>query len=215
MVELISMMMMGVVAGGLGQPAGSGSPQVRGGEPAGLVPIDPNTSDASLLGLSFRQMKVDLRRPTGFDRVYRLPRAGLGAGGFGGGTGVERAQRYARVSGGLAAVFPRSEYVQVNEAGDSVAVVPPDTRWVIGDLKFENAEVPLPLPALNGVRRTAGLWVARGSDSRVDRRGGAMWEPVVAPGGVGAPTMMTDEGFRVRRVGALMEAARGSPVRGG
>ncbi len=178
-----------------GQPAGSGRGPVRGGEPAGLVPVDPNTSDASPLGLSFRQLRLDFRRPTDFDRVYRL-------------TGIDGKPKFARISGGLAAVFPRSRYVQINEQGDSVAVVPADTRWIIGSLAPVQEAIPSLVPAWNRVDRLASSGVARVSDLRVDR---ARWDVgTLSPGLSSAPTMLTDDRFRGRRVADLLMRAAGA-----
>lgn len=193
---LLGAILFGLVGMASGQPVGQ--PPIRGGEPAGLVPVDPNTSDVSPLGLSFRQLRLDFRRPMDFDRVYRL-------------RGADGRPKYARMSGGLTAVFPRSRYVQVNEQGDSVAVVPPDTRWIIGALTPASAPVMELVPAWNRVDRFADSGVLRAADLRVDR---ARWEPTAWNQGVAErPSMLTDETYRGRRVADLLAAALGSPGR--
>ncbi|MFT5424430.1 MAG: hypothetical protein ACI89L_002225 [Phycisphaerales bacterium] len=77
--------------------------------------VDPGWADASAINDSLRLVPVDLRTPTGFDRVFRLPT-------------VVGGQMFARMDGGLTAVFPRSEY------GFGQALIPAGTTWYIGAL---------------------------------------------------------------------------------
>ncbi|MFG0305352.1 MAG: hypothetical protein ACF8Q5_03965 [Phycisphaerales bacterium JB040] len=83
--------------------------------PPGWTPIDPATADADPLAASSRLLPADLRTPTDFDRVYRLPTV----------TGPEL---FARIDRGLTAVFQRSDY------RPSGASVPAGTTWYIGPL---------------------------------------------------------------------------------
>lgn len=77
--------------------------------------VDPGRADASALSDSLRLVPIDLRTPTAFDRVFRLPT-------------VVGGEMFARIDGGLTAVFPRSEY------GFGQALIPAGTTWYIGAL---------------------------------------------------------------------------------
>jgi hypothetical protein len=90
-----------------------------------LEPIDPGHSDVGPLGTSTRSIPVDMRSPTGFDGVFRVPGSAAGVG-----TIDVPDERYARVSGGLAAVFPRSSYVDGKKG--RYAMVPAGTIYYIG-----------------------------------------------------------------------------------
>lgn len=83
--------------------------------PPGLTPVDPASADADALATSLRLVPVDLRTPSDFDRVYRLPVV----------TGPEL---FARIDRGLTAVFPRSHYL------GSTSLIPAGTTWYIGPL---------------------------------------------------------------------------------
>lgn len=89
----------------LAQPAGSA-----------LEPIVAGDGDEMHLSDSLRMAPADLRLGTGFDQLYRLPREG--------------GDMFARVDGGLTAVFPRSNYLFTPYG--AVPTVPADTVWVIG-----------------------------------------------------------------------------------
>ncbi len=83
----------------------------------GLRPIEAGSLDSSPLAGSMQLLPIDLRLPTGFDQVYRVE------------TGHGPA--FARMNGGLRAVFPRSEY-GLGQSGVE-AQIPAGTTWVIGD----------------------------------------------------------------------------------
>lgn len=82
-------------------------------------PVDQGFADTNPLSASTRVLQRDLRAPSGFDRVYRL---------YGSGSG----EMYARASGGLTAVFPRSAYRSTSRG--IVAEVPAGTVYYIGKL---------------------------------------------------------------------------------
>lgn len=86
-----------------------------------LDPVDPGVADTGPLSVSERLMPADLRVPTAFERVYRL-------------TGKQDG-RFARVSGAITAVFPRSQYVRT-EYGD-VPEIPTGTIFYIGGVPGE------------------------------------------------------------------------------
>lgn len=80
--------------------------------------LDQGINDIGPLGTSLRQVPLDLRVPSGFDRVYELP--GL--------PGAE--PTFARFDGGVAALFSRSDYAAT--ANGPLALIPPGTVFVIG-----------------------------------------------------------------------------------
>ncbi|MEM7628533.1 MAG: hypothetical protein AAF356_03825 [Planctomycetota bacterium] len=81
--------------------------------------VDQGLSDVGPLGTSLRQVPLDLRLPSGFDRVYELP-----------GRSISGERRFARFDGGVAALFARSDYLAT--ANGPLALIPPGTVFVIG-----------------------------------------------------------------------------------
>jgi hypothetical protein len=109
-------------------------------QPAGgLQAVEPGSEDVGPLRISARMLPGDLRAPTAFERVYRVP---------GGVTGVAAVEgdRYARISGGLTAVFPHSQYLQTTK--QTFALIPSGTVFYIGGLPERPATSPA-LPAAN------------------------------------------------------------------
>lgn len=91
-----------------------------------LQTVDPRHDDVGPLALSLRDLQPDLRQPTGFEKVYRI-----------GQRSPNGDDRFARVSGALAAVFNRSEYtrVQRRNGGSAIRVdVPAGTIYYIGGI---------------------------------------------------------------------------------
>ncbi len=88
--------------------------------------VDQGFEDAGPLTTSLKLTPVDLRQPTGFDRVYEV-KIPVGPYGQGGTKSV-----YVRSSGGLNAVFPQSVYTPTPYG--VVAELPPGTVFHIGDL---------------------------------------------------------------------------------
>ncbi len=126
---------VGVPAAAATRPA---SPPATEASPR-LTPVEPGTRDASPLGASLRRLDLDLRVPTGFDRVYAVtpPAAldaglGLDAGLLVGGSSFSNvgAHWFARMSGGLMALFPRSTYTPTPEG--VVTDVPAGTVYFLG-----------------------------------------------------------------------------------
>jgi len=85
----------------------------------GLRPVDPGYADVSALSNSLKVPAIDLRQPTDFTGVYHAPEH-IGDNMF------------VRFSGGIAAVFHKSEYIDVGGVG--VPVVAPGTQYYIGGL---------------------------------------------------------------------------------
>jgi hypothetical protein len=104
------------------QPLREGSP-VRRVEPTAaagpmrdpLVLVDQGREDVGALGTSLRMEGVDMRLPTGFQRVYRVP---------------GRDDLLMRGNGALFAIFPESVYRATRNG--RVAVAPPGTVYSIG-----------------------------------------------------------------------------------
>jgi hypothetical protein len=80
-----------------------------------LQPVDQSVEDTSPLSASLRETQVDLRQPSGFQQVYRVP---------------GRDDLYMRISGGLIAVFPQSVYSR--QRGGQRPLIPPGTMFYIG-----------------------------------------------------------------------------------
>ncbi|MCE2882955.1 MAG: hypothetical protein LW636_11455 [Planctomycetaceae bacterium] len=80
-----------------------------------LEMLEPGLDDIGPVRLSTRFMPYDMRLPTGFDRVYRVPGSD---------------DLVMRGSGALFAVFPRSVYART--ARGSVPLAPPGTVFHIG-----------------------------------------------------------------------------------
>ncbi|MBY0311055.1 MAG: hypothetical protein K2W85_03200 [Phycisphaerales bacterium] len=97
--------------------------------PEGWQMIDAGRADRGPLATSARRVPIDLRVPLSFDRVYRVPGSTTGVQVPGAAAGEEL---YARISGGLTAVFPRSDYVSTKRG--PAALIPPGTIFYIGAL---------------------------------------------------------------------------------
>jgi len=163
--------------------------------------VDPGRADASALNDSLRLVPIDLRTPTGFDRVFRLPTVVGGA-------------VFARMDGGLTAVFPRSEY----DPGGPV--IPAGTTWYIGALPTSVFGVGRDRPRGVFHNRIPRGGVARTSTSRLELRLDTSADPISLPDGfetalrpVRNPLMpWSGELERGARVSDLLHrAARASP----
>lgn len=84
-------------------------------DPRDLVRLDAGRQDTGPLAWSTRVFPTDLRAPMGFEHVYRDPSS---------------ESSLVRISGGLAATFPRSQY-DVSRYG-TVPVIPAGTVFRIG-----------------------------------------------------------------------------------
>jgi len=118
---------------------GPARPDPANAAPARFTPVEPGSRDVSPLNTSLRRLDVDLRVPTGFDRVYAVsPQPGVGSafnvdGGvsLGGASLSDLGVRwFARMSGGLIALFPRSTFTPTPEG--LLTDVPPGTVYFLG-----------------------------------------------------------------------------------
>lgn len=167
-----------------------------------LKAVDPNVGDRGPLATSFREASLDLRQPTNFDRVYRVP-------------GNE--ERFMRASGALYAVFPRSIYVQTRSG--SIATIPDGTVFYIGAPSFLNASPSERAPSRALAMRQENLYrVENRIDSTADSLDparGRRLHPV--PGRAhrfsnqervaSQPTIINDPGYRAARLRGLMKQA--------
>jgi len=164
---------------------------------SGLRPVDAGRADVGPTSVSFRQIQTDFRRPLDFEQVFEL------ASG-----------RFARKSGAVTAVFPRSSYVLRGD-GSVGAAVPADTRFVIGRA-IEPVAPSRAAPSANiaplAVSTGATTAADRRADHRVARGTFAMPRPALplAVGATVAPRgMLTSEAYRVNRIGELLADAAG------
>lgn len=191
----------------------AGKPDPRSANPgmsAGLRPVEANVGDTGALSTSPRELRVDLRQAAGFDRVYQLPWR-MGTGGLG------RPGDFVRFDSGVAAVFPRSQYVMT--AYGPATAVPAGTTFYIGRLPesvLQSGNLPRAQSSLLRVDRGVRL-SARGEQptmsrplqavsTRVDRRVAAeTGKPRTEP----APpaTLMTDTKVREDWIDRLGSAA--------
>jgi hypothetical protein len=93
-----------------------------------LTPIEQGIDDADPLAVSLRVLRPDYRLSTNFERIYE---ARLDPRVFGPQLAANADQTFlVRFAGGVAAVFPKSEYVKYR--GLNYAKVPPGTVFSIG-----------------------------------------------------------------------------------
>ncbi|MBX3407876.1 MAG: hypothetical protein KF869_14040 [Phycisphaeraceae bacterium] len=193
-----------LVAGLVVAAAWGVQPGTRPVDSRGLKRLDQGYEDIDPLRASLRMQPVDLRMPLDFDAVYSLP--GRGA-----------TDRLVRMSGALAAVFPRSEYVAM-ERGVRV-LVPANTVFYIGSLPAGEEEAPRVVApgsaaaradlgradsAADGLARTQDVSIAafaNDAGAKSDARA-ALRAPATAGRGI-----MNDEGYRAARVRQLLETA--------
>ena len=179
-------------------------------DPEPIERLDAGVSDVGPLSLSLRDMQVDLRHPTGFDRVYRAP---------------GRDDLFMRVYGGLYAVFPRSLYAPTS-MGD-LALIPDGTTFYIGAPSMDVLATPEPtIPLATGslhvvpqdlpdhreqstgapteerVRQT--MWRA---DPNYGGRAEARRLREPAEEETVRPAIVSDEAYRARRMEELMRRA--------
>lgn len=181
------------------------SPALRAEPP--LEPVTQGTSDANPLAAPANIQPLDLRLPLGFDRVFRVVEPGRSM----------LNQRYARSSGAITAVFPRSQYTPTRDG--VIPEIPAGTIFYIGGLPDDPFSSPPPeiRPGPTYVDRSVRTvpnaaepvapsrkTLPRSAD-RVARR-----ELIERPGPV---SIMTDEGFRQARACELIDrAAKVSPA---
>ena len=162
--------------------------------------VEQGLGDLGPTTMSLRDLQLDLRAPTGFESVYEVDRANpYGA------PGERSTPMFMRMSGGVAAVFPRSVYLQGK--GGLLPQIPPDTVFYIGGLPktFSTGAHKAALPR-------AGNWMDLSVNTAVREEGadeaGTPPAPSVEHALTPQPSMFDDEEFRKYRVARLLDAAR-------
>lgn len=188
-----------------GQPGPGTQPPARG-SPSQPRPVEQGVGDLNPLQISNRLEPLDLRRPTGWERVYRLN----GVPGRDGGRGL-----FARFDGGIAAVFPWSSYESTRRG--AVATVPAGTKYYIGVLPESLTEAKPaeePEASFNYLDRSARagqperpvqfIETAQQNSARPALRTGGTVEPSAPPAG---PSIWTSEAYRRARLEELLARA--------
>jgi hypothetical protein len=178
-----------------------------------LKSLDQSVEDTGPLSRSFRVPPTDLRGPSGFQQVYRVP-------------GQE--ELLMRGSGELFAVFPYSSYLPTRRG--LVPTIPAGTVFYIGLPMEPNFPPPVGAARVNGQPPAArtlppdrAQYDQRISTQRHDQVESRVPEDVavMAPpalsrptreaqtrfGGEPAATVLTDETYRAQRIGELLSEA--------
>lgn len=154
--------LVAIAAGALAMPIGAiaaAAPPRPGYSPHTLDPstfrrVDQLHADTDPLRMSLRELSVDLRTSDDFSSVYLIPgRSPHGAD-----------DRFARRSGGITAVFPRSIYA-ASGAG-VIPVIPPGTVFYLDGVP---AQQPWDLIGQGGMG-TAGATPRGGSEADASQR---------------------------------------------
>ena len=114
-----------------------------------LNSVEANVGDLGPLSRSLRSLGADLRQPTNFDRVYRVP---------------GQDDRFMRINGGLYAVFERSLYAPTRDG--IVSLIPGGTVFYIGRPSF------LRDVEQESVEEENGMLDKRSHSNRLDTRTG-------------------------------------------
>lgn len=187
---------------GLLGSAAPGMQPVRPIDSRDLVRLDQTRQDTGPLSTSLLMQPTDLRVPLDFEDVYRIG----GPRGDG--------ERLARISGGLAAVFPRSTY-RVTSKGVQ-AQVPPGTVFYLGSLPAEPASASRVSPVAAAMFANTRASTTAPASARIGRHEPAM--AVRTQSQIRQDVsdrdlegcIMTDEAYRGARVRALLETAAAS-----
>lgn len=174
-------------------------------EPTTPQRVEQMVGDVGPLGTSLRELSTDLRVPTSFDAVYRLPRGVAGIGGIGG------QPQLARVNGAVIAVFPRSVYDWTDNGPR--ADVPPGTVYYIGSMPRAIAAIHAPGPTHVSLAAdmSADRVAATGVSTTAEQ--GRTQTPSAAPTLLAAADrsrvlcVFTDEEFCAARVKQILEKA--------
>ncbi|MGP1272787.1 MAG: hypothetical protein ACTS22_05595 [Phycisphaerales bacterium] len=142
-------------------------------------PVDQGVDDVAPDRVSQRQVQVDQRAPSGFDRVYEI-------------VGPDGKRSFVRVSGAVYALFDQSWY---EDSG--IAIVPPGTRFGIGTPPALTAASTERSPAPNAVSLRADGSIPRSPDRA----------PRSEAYSVGVPSIFGNELYRRVRITQLLHAA--------
>lgn len=169
-----------------------------------LERVEEIWGDAGPLNESLRQLPLDMRRPSGFEHLYRVPGS---------------QNLLTRMDGSLAAVFPRSVYS--SSASGVVPVIPPGTVFYVGGLpdtsrdrwasgqwgggQLGSATMFEPHPQRSPIDRTLAIYTPRVRMPHVGRRSTTTTRPVRSEP---IPTIWSDEFYRRDRIKHLLGVVR-------
>jgi hypothetical protein len=181
--------------------------------------VEQGVEDLGPMGTSMRQASTDLRQPSGFDVVYRVPGSSRGVGGF---FTSPAGERLARVDGAITAVFSRSEYVETKKG--TKTPIPANTVFYIGHSPLldlpdtaaphersvnavlnaydSQASTMAAAPVRNGAQ-LADMRVHEGADAYFQEPARSLKPDEPAP----AANVFTDEQFRQARIRTLLMSA--------
>ncbi len=211
---VMSVMTLAAVAHAQSEVRNDGTVVIRG---VPMRPVEAGLADVGPLSTSQRLMRADLRAPTGFERVYQVEGA---VGPF----SNLRPSYFVRMDAGVTAVFPTSIYSESQRGLE--AAIPPGTIFSIGGpietlFGFRRGDRPravegvTPVALLRAADRRAGARAGDPTTGQREARPGAAERPATdAPQRAetpenAPPTIWTSETVRQRRVGELLERARG------
>ncbi len=152
--------------------------------PAELQLVDPRHDDIGPLALSLKDLQPDLRQPSGFDKIYRV-----------GNHNPRGDDRFARVSGALAAVFNRSEYtsVKTKKGGTRIRIdVPAGTIYYIGGIPNDQRKWGFDAASSKAKPRgndSAGAEIVTKADTAAPTR----IDPYATPGAPSSPGPLASE----------------------
>lgn len=155
---------------------------------------DPGRSDIGPLGVEARRLtSIDLRQDWDFETLYQ-------------GHGVDGQTWFARRNAGITAIFPRSVYTPTREG--QVAIIPPDTTFVIGEPSaYTSARLGLGPAPVSHRDASGGLRL----DGRISLRG-VDAQPLIQVGPRQDQSLGLDSSRR--GVAALLRLARDRQRRG-
>lgn len=146
-----------------------------------LRSVEQGFEDVSPLARSTRHDNKDLRRPTGFEKVYEF-------------TTPDGKRAFVRVDNGIAAVFSRSDY-----APSGQALFPPDMVFHIGTAGFFEAATRPEITPAHAPNRL---------DTRVPAAAAGQVSPEPRPTAIpGPPAIVTNEIYRRFRIAQLLQSA--------
>lgn len=158
-----------------------------------LRPVQQGAADINPVSTGLRWQPVDLRQPANFDRVYRLSDV-VDAAAAPPGVFPEQGG-FVRFDAGVSAVYPWSSYASTRRG--TLAEIPPGTVFHLGLRPDPEGEFPRSTIA-------PGNYVSLSADLSADAARRKTEEARTASS---PSSLWTDDAYRCRRVGALIDAA--------
>ena len=165
-----------------------------------LRPVDEGFEDVSPLAAPTFVEPIDLRKPSGFDRVYEI-------------TTPSGEKAFVRIDNGLVAIFKRSDYA----AGSGDAFIPPNTRFHIGTQDIIGGQTTQSYTPTAASRRggrpntrvSNRVPNVRLEDARPLPTAAIEPEPEPTAGdqSAGPPSIITNEYYRRLRIAQLLQSA--------